>query len=90
MINKRWITLPVVCSRRFTSKAVFWAILKEFEFAVDCKEQSTERPESRDISGNFKRTPSAKFETMISEPRPKQRNTGQNCTELLTFYTFSP
>ena len=44
MINKRWITLPVVYSRRFTSKAVFWAILKEFDFAVDCpfyyKEQS--------------------------------------------------
>ena len=36
MINKRWITLPVVYSRRFTSKAVFWAILKEFDFAVDC------------------------------------------------------
>ena len=29
--------------------------------------------ESRDISGNFKRSSSAKFETMISEPRPKQR-----------------
>ena len=44
MINKRWITLPVVYSRRFTSKAGFWAILKEFDFAVDCpfyyKEQS--------------------------------------------------
>ena len=26
----------VVYSRPFTSKAVFWAILKEFEFAVDC------------------------------------------------------
>ena len=36
MINKRWITLSVVYSRPFTSKAVFWAILKEFEFAVDC------------------------------------------------------
>ena len=36
MINKRWITLPVVHSRPFTSKAVFWAILKEFKFAVDC------------------------------------------------------
>ena len=45
MINKRWITLPVVYSRRFTSKAVFWAILEEFDFAVECsfyyKEQST-------------------------------------------------
>ena len=36
MINKRSITLPVVYSRPFTPKAVFWAILKEFEFAVDC------------------------------------------------------
>ena len=34
MINKRWITLPVVYSRRFTSKAVFWAILKELDFAI--------------------------------------------------------
>ena len=41
MINKRWITLPVVHSRRFTSKAVFWAILKEFDFAVDCSLQHT-------------------------------------------------
>ena len=31
------------------------------------------RPERHHISGNCKRTPSAKFETMISEPRPKQR-----------------
>ena len=46
------------------------------------------RPESRDISGNFKRTPSAKFETIISEPKPKQRKNGQNCLEWLTFYTF--
>ena len=31
MKNKRWITLPVVSdSRPFVSKAVFWAILKEF------------------------------------------------------------
>ena len=29
------------------------------------------RPEWRDISGNFKRTPSTKFETTISERRPK-------------------
>ena len=36
MINKRSITLPVLYSRPFTPKAVFWAILKEFEFAVDC------------------------------------------------------
>ena len=48
------------------------------------------RPESRDVSGNFKRPPSAKFETMISEPRPKQRKKGQNCSEWLMFYTFSP
>ena len=34
MINKRWITLPVVYSRPFASKAVFWAILNEFEVAV--------------------------------------------------------
>ena len=34
MINKRWITLPVVYSRRFTSKAVFGAILKELDFAI--------------------------------------------------------
>ena len=36
MINKRWITLPVVYSRPFASKAVFWAILNEFQFTVDC------------------------------------------------------
>ena len=36
MINKRLIALTVAYSRRFTSKAVFWAILKEFDFAVDC------------------------------------------------------
>ena len=36
MINKRSITLPVVYSRPFTPKSGFWAILKEFEFAVDC------------------------------------------------------
>ena len=35
-LNKRWITLPVVYSRPFASKAVFWAILNESEFAVDC------------------------------------------------------
>ena len=34
MLNKRWITLPVVYRRPFTSIAVFWAILKDFEFAV--------------------------------------------------------
>ena len=34
MLNKRWITLPVVYRRPFASKAVFWAILKDFEFAV--------------------------------------------------------
>ena len=36
MLNKRWITLLVVYSRPFASKALFWAILKEFEFAVYC------------------------------------------------------
>ena len=53
MINKRWITLPVVYSRRFTSKAVFWAILKEFDFAVDSfyyKEQSTAKSNSFKIA----------------------------------------
>ena len=35
MINKCWITLPVVYSP-FASKAFFWAILKEFEFTIDC------------------------------------------------------
>ena len=62
-------------------------IVVVFHFGV---ENCFHRPESRDISGNFKRTPSAKFETMISEPRPKQRKNGQNCSEWLTFYTFSP
>ena len=32
MINRRWITLPVVYSRRLPQKRFFWAILKEFEF----------------------------------------------------------
>ena len=31
MTTKRWITLPVVYSRPFASKVVFWAILNEFE-----------------------------------------------------------
>ena len=31
MLYKRWITLPVVYSRPFASKAVFWEILKDFE-----------------------------------------------------------
>ena len=31
MITKRWITLPVVYSRPFAAKAVFWAILNEFD-----------------------------------------------------------
>ena len=34
MLNRGWITLPVVYCRPFASKAVFWAILKDFEFAV--------------------------------------------------------
>ena len=51
---------------------------------------SIHRPESCDISGNFKRTPSTKYETMISKPRPKQRKNSQNCSEWFTFYTFSP
>ena len=34
MWNKRWITLPVEYSRPFAPKAVFWAILKEFELAL--------------------------------------------------------
>ena len=41
MINKRWITLPVVYNRPFTSKAFFWAILNKFEFAVDKIAQKT-------------------------------------------------
>ena len=60
MINKRWITLPVVCSRPFASKVVFWAILKEFEFAFDCsfyykedKEQSTANSNSFKIAQKF-------------------------------------
>ena len=36
MLNKSLITLPVVYRRSFASKAVFWAILKDFEFAVYC------------------------------------------------------
>ena len=34
MFKKRWIILPVVYSRTFAPKAVFWAILKGFEFAL--------------------------------------------------------
>ena len=44
----------MVYSRRFTSKAVFGAILKEFEFAVDCsfyyKQQSTAKSNSFKIA----------------------------------------
>ena len=36
MLNKLRITLTVVYRRPFASKAVFWAILNEFEFAVYC------------------------------------------------------
>ena len=36
MLNKRWITLTVVYRRPFASKAIFWAILNDFEFAVYC------------------------------------------------------
>ena len=36
MLDKRWITLPVVYSRPFASKEGFWAILKDFEFANYC------------------------------------------------------
>ena len=36
MLNKPSITLTVACGRPFASKAVFWAILKDFEFAVYC------------------------------------------------------
>ena len=32
MINKRWITLPVVYSRPFTSKAFFWTVNGELKF----------------------------------------------------------
>ena len=34
MLNKRWITLPVEYLRPFALKAVFWAILRDTEFAV--------------------------------------------------------
>ena len=50
-----------VCEKR--SK---WSLKANFTSSVH-------RPECCDISGNFKRTPSAKFGTMISEPRPKKR-----------------
>ena len=64
MINKRWITLSVVYSRPFTSKAVFWAILKEFEFAVDCsiykKEQYMEQSTAN--SNSFKIAQKTAFE----------------------------
>ena len=36
MLNKRWITLPAIYCRSFGAKAVFWTILKDFEFAVYC------------------------------------------------------
>ena len=44
---------------------------KLFPYCLHRLLQFYDRPESREISGNFKRTPSAKFERMISEPRPK-------------------
>ena len=34
ILNKRWITLPVVYCRPFASKAFFWATLRDSEFAV--------------------------------------------------------
>ena len=50
---------------------------------------SVHRPECCDISGNFKRTPSAKFETMISEPRPKKgKKTAKTVQNGLRFSRF--
>ena len=47
MLNKRWIT-SVTCGMlsSFCFKAVFWAILKEFKFAVDCSYIRRTREES--------------------------------------------
>ena len=56
MINKRWITLSVVYSRPFTSKAVFWAILKEFEFAVDCSIYKKEKGGIKVLKGFQRRS----------------------------------
>ena len=46
------------------------------------------RAELRDIAGNFKRIPSAKFETMSSEPRPEQRKNGQTVQSGPRFTLF--
>ena len=46
ILNKRWITLTVVYCRSFASKAVFWAILKDFEYAVYVPNNRRTREES--------------------------------------------
>ena len=62
MINKRWITLPVVYGRPFASKAVFWAILNEFEFAVDCSMSFYSMEQSTANSNLFKIAQKTAFE----------------------------
>ena len=73
MINKRWITLPVVYSRSFASKAVFWAILKEFWFA---KNRIT--PLSNFVARRSKDSPSY---LLIENPPKQPRASGKRKLE---------
>ena len=82
MINKCWITLPVVYSRPFTSKAVFWAILKEFEFAVDCSLYS-QRPNPTP------RTPSKSLKKTAFEVKRRLYTTGKVIQRLFTIDLYT-
>ena len=70
MLNRRWITLPVVYCRPFASKAVFWAILKDFEaqFTV---------PNSRWNSKWRTQNPSKSLKKTAFEAKGRQYTTGK-------------
>ena len=73
MLNKRWISFPVVYP--FASKAVFWAILKDFEFAAY----------SHNIIRNSKRrtkNPSKSLKKTAFEAKGRQYTTGKAIQRL--------
>ena len=74
MLNKRWISFPVVYS--FASKALFWTILKDFEFAAY----------SPNIIKNSKRqtqNPSKSLKKTAFEAKGRQYTTGKVIQRLL-------
>ena len=84
------------CWCKTKKKVAWWNVFllnfvkkKLFPYCLHRLLQFYHRPESRDISRNFKRTPSAKFETMISEPRPKKgKKTAKTVQNGLRFSRF--